>query len=65
MTTRGFYPVPETKNDPWWFHKPINELKTLAQPLEFNIIDANVSIRDALNKMRDNNVDCLLQIDDG
>jgi len=65
MITRGFYEIPEEANDPWWFHKRIVELKSLIKPVSVNSIDNGATILDALKKMKENSVDCLLAISEG
>ena len=65
MITRGFYDIPEEANDPWWFHKRIFELKNLIKPVSNNSIDNGASILDALKKMKENSVDCLLAVSEG
>ena len=65
MITRGFYSVDENEKDPWWFHKHISELNSLVKPFDYNFIDNNKTIADALNMMKEKHVDCLLSFENG
>jgi cystathionine beta-synthase len=65
MITRGFYSVEETEKDPSWFHKHISEMSSLVKPFDYNFIDKNKTIADALNTMKEKNVDCLLSFENG
>jgi hypothetical protein len=65
MITRGFYSVEANEKDPSWFHKHISEMSSLVKPFDYNFIDQNKTIADALNMMKEKNVDCLLSFENG
>jgi hypothetical protein len=60
MITRNFYEVEVKQSDPVWFHKRISDLSSLFKPRDFNFIDENISISEALQIMKLKSVDCLL-----
>jgi hypothetical protein len=60
MITRGFMETPVGSNDPWWYHKRIDEMGVLLKPVENNIIDDSVSCSAALELMRERQLDCFV-----
>ncbi len=60
MTARGFLDVKIQDNDPWWFHKPISDLKNYLSTIEDNIIDEKTTFSEALEIMKSKSIDCLI-----
>ncbi len=60
MITRGFMDVVPSKNELWWTHEPISALKEFVHPIDENTIDSSLTCSQALKKMKENSIDCLL-----
>lgn len=65
MVARGFMEAPASDKDPWWFKKPISDMKSTMKSIDTYLIDKSVECSKALQIMKNNSIDCLLNFENG